>query len=80
MAELNDEAYTSNKPTALPAHSLNASQKKSYSRRNRNIRNQGGGFYSNGQGRNLEICLYCHVFGHNKSNCWKKYLEKLPNA
>lgn len=80
MAELKDEAQTSNKSTALPTHSSNASWRRSYSRGNKNTRNQGPGSYSSGQGKNSKICSNCHALEHSETNCWKKYPKKSPNA
>ncbi len=45
IAELEDKTHTANKPTTLLAYFLNASWEKSYSRRNKNMRNSGRGFY-----------------------------------
>lgn len=47
IAELEDEPYTPNEPTVLFTCFSNASQRKSYDRENRNMRDWGCGSYVN---------------------------------
>ncbi len=77
MTELKDEACTPNKSTVLLAYSSNASQKKSYSRRNGNMRNWGRGSYPSRQKRNSDIYSHYYASGHIESN-WVKLLEEIP--
>lgn len=80
IAELTDKAHTLNKPTNLLIHSLNISQKKNYSRGNRNTKSRGRNAYLSRQKKNSEIYSHYHTLRHSELTYWKKYLEKLPNT
>lgn len=80
IVELEDKAWTPNKPITLRARSSNASQGKSYGRRYRDTRDQKRNNYSSGQKKSLEIYLHFHTSRYSKSICYKQYPEKLPNS
>lgn len=80
MAELENEARTLNESSALPACSSNTNQRKSYGRKNRNMRNRECGSYPSEQEKNSEIYSHYHATKHGDQNCWRKYAENFPNA
>lgn len=59
MIKLEDKAYIPNKYIALHACCLNASQEKSHSIGNTNLKNQEVSSYHMRHKRNLGIYLYC---------------------
>lgn len=67
MVELEDKTCASNEPIILLARSSNASQGRSYGRRNGSTKSRERGIYLSGQERSSETYSHYHVLEHSES-------------